>query len=197
MASTARGEFPLIIEKDAMATAAQLLTPEQFEAQYNCEKPNYEYWYGEAIQKATATNLHGILQFLLMTLLRDAGYLPRSEVRLKLNPSVWPVPDVIASLDPIQPPYPTRPFEVAIEILSPEDPFRRTLKKFRLYREWGIRHVFIVDGEDRVIREVGSHGEIQETDTLPLDQGRSLPTKRIWDELDRYLAGATSASEEN
>jgi hypothetical protein len=45
-----------------MATATHL-SLEEFHRLYDGVKPNYEYWFGEAIQKPMATNLHGVLQF--------------------------------------------------------------------------------------------------------------------------------------
>ena len=42
-----------------MATAlrTQYLTPEEFEKQYDHEKPNYEYWFGEPIQKSMGRDI--------------------------------------------------------------------------------------------------------------------------------------------
>ena len=52
------------------------------------------------------------------------------KITLKLDPAYEPIPDVIAAESAIGDPYhPTEPFEVATEILSPEDPFSRVLRK--------------------------------------------------------------------
>jgi hypothetical protein len=41
---------------------APLLTVEEFRVRYAGEKPYYEFWAGEAIQKSHATSLHGLIQ---------------------------------------------------------------------------------------------------------------------------------------
>ncbi len=58
---------------------------------------------------------------MLMALRFDAG----QEITIKLDPAYEPIPDVIAAEGLIEEPYPTKPFEIAIEILSPEDPVSR------------------------------------------------------------------------
>ena len=45
---------------------APLLTLEEFRDRYAGEKPYYEYWDGEAIQKSHATSLHGLIQKFVM-----------------------------------------------------------------------------------------------------------------------------------
>jgi Uma2 family endonuclease len=57
-----------------MAAGTQLLTLEEFRLRYANEKPYYEYWFGEAIQKATPTTSHGVLQQILCFSLRTLGY---------------------------------------------------------------------------------------------------------------------------
>jgi hypothetical protein len=41
-----------------MAVAVQPLTLEEFRARYQDQKPYFEYWFGEAIQKTVPTWLH-------------------------------------------------------------------------------------------------------------------------------------------
>jgi Uma2 family endonuclease len=86
------------------------------------------------------------------------------------------------------------PFDVAIEILSPYDPFSRTEKKCKLYRDWGIRHVFVIDGEERILWKAGPREEIQAVDEMNLDQERSISAQRIWGELDQYLSEAAAST---
>jgi len=57
-----------------MASAAKFLTLRQFEQTYEGEKPYYEYWFGEAIQKSVPTSLHGIAEgVLFIRLLQGPG----------------------------------------------------------------------------------------------------------------------------
>ncbi len=114
------------------------MSPEAFDARYGAEKPYFEYWDGEAVQKAMPTRLHSAVQKILVRLLDGLGFDSGQEITLKLDPDYEPVPDVIAAEDRIEDPYPTAPFEVVVEILSPEDSFSRVLRKCRLYAAWGI-----------------------------------------------------------
>ncbi|HEX4228490.1 MAG TPA: Uma2 family endonuclease [Bryobacteraceae bacterium] len=97
-----------------MATVLHPLTVEEFEARFGHEKPYYEFWYGEAVQKSTPTWIHGLLQRILMELLSQAGYKAGSEVELRISSDFRPIPDVIATTGRIERPYPTKPVEIVV-----------------------------------------------------------------------------------
>ena len=169
------------------AVAERKLSLEEFHARYDgAEKPYFEYWDGEAVQKSMPTWLHGVIQGILVQLLHAVGYQAGSEVRLKLDPAYEPIPDVIALNDPIEGPYPTKPFEVAIEILSPDDSFSYVLRKCRVYEAWGIRQVIVIDPFKRAVWsfENGSH---RETDTIARRGDRVIMAQEFWAELDQRL----------
>jgi Uma2 family endonuclease len=168
------------------AVAEQKLSVEEFHARYDGEKPYYEYWNGEAVQKSMPTLLHGLIQKILMMLLDGIGYASASEVTLKLDPAYEPVPDVIAFDGPIGDPYPTSPFDVAIEILSPKDPFSRVLRKCRLYEQWGIRQIVVIDPADRLVWRF-ENGAPRETDIVARRGDVSISAQNLWDEVDREL----------
>jgi Uma2 family endonuclease len=132
-----------------MAAAPGFLSLEQFERLYQDEKPYYEYWFGGVEQKAMPTSLHGTLQWILAMLLARRGWKASIEVRLKISSLAHPVPDVIADHKRIETPYPTEPFDLCIEILSPSDDLKGTFQKAAHYLDWGIRCVWIIDGERR------------------------------------------------
>jgi len=131
-----------------MATATHL-SLEEFHRLYDGVKPNYEYWFGEAIQKPMATSVHGVLQCVLIMLLRARGWIVAPEVTLKLVPDAAPVPDLIASRERLQLPYPTKPVGICIEILSPDDRLKNTIEKGKHYLAWGVPHVWIVEPQSR------------------------------------------------
>jgi Uma2 family endonuclease len=168
------------------AVAEQKLSVEEFHARYDGEKPYYEYWNGEAVQKSMPTLLHCLIQKVLLGLLDGIGYASASEVTLKLDPSYEPIPDVIAIDGPVGDPYPTSPFEVAIEILSPDDSFSRVLRKCRLYEQWGIRQIVVIDPADRLVWRF-EKGAAQETDVIARRGDASIPAQTLWDEVDREL----------
>ena len=97
------------------AVAEPKLSLQEFHERYDGEKPYYEYWDGEAVQKSMPTLRHGLIQKILMMLLDAIGYESASEVTLKLDPAYEPIPDVIASDGPIGDPYPTSAFDVIID----------------------------------------------------------------------------------
>src|SRR5580704_8788583 len=115
------------------AVAERKLSLQDFHARYDGEKPYFEYWDGEAVQKSMPTRLHGLIEEILVRLLRALGFDSGNEITIKLDPAYEPIPDVIAAEGQLGDPYPTEPFEVVIEILSPQDPFSRVLRKCRLY----------------------------------------------------------------
>jgi Uma2 family endonuclease len=132
-----------------MSAATSPLSLEEFHRLYDGVKPYHEYWFGEAIPKPLANSLHGAAQFVLMLLLRMRGWTALREVTLKLVPNAEPIPDVVASRGKIEQPYPTKPFELCIEVRSPQDSLKKILKKGTYYLSWGIQNVWIIDPEAR------------------------------------------------
>jgi Uma2 family endonuclease len=131
-----------------MATAAHL-SLEEFHRLYDGAKPAYEYWFGEAIQKPMATNLHSALQLVLAILLRARGWFAFPEATLKLVPDAAPVPDVIASREALPQLYATKPVGICIEILSPDDRLKKAMEKSKHYLAWGVQHVWIINPYSR------------------------------------------------
>src|SRR5579875_1491528 len=111
-----------------MATVTRPLTLEEFRYRYAYEKPYYEYWFGEAVQKSVPTWLHAVLQQLLCELLRQAGYKSGPEVELRIVDDWQPKPDVIG-VTSMETEYPEKPFEIVAEVLSPDDPMPRVFEK--------------------------------------------------------------------
>jgi Uma2 family endonuclease len=169
------------------AVAQQKLSLQEFHDRYDHEKPYYEYWDGEAVQKSVPTMLHSLIQKILLRLLDGIGYAAGAEVTLKLDPAYEPIPDVIAFEGSIGEPYPTSPFEVAIEILSPDDSFSRVLRKCRLYEQWGIRQIVVIDPKDRLVWRF-EHGAPQETDIVAQRGDAAITAQALWDEVDRELS---------
>ncbi len=172
------------------AVAEQKLSVQEFHTRYGGEKPYYEYWNGEAVQKSMPTLLHGLIQKILMLLLDGIGYVSASEVTLNLSPDYEPVPDVIASDGGIGDPYPTSPFDVVIEILSPEDSFSRVLRKCRLYEQWGIRQIVVIDPAERLVWRF-ENGATRETDVIARRGEQAIPAQALWDEVDLRLSRAS------
>ena len=167
-----------------LAVAQFRLSLEAFRAGYGAEKPYFEYWDGEAVQKSMPTRVHSLIQKILVRLLDALGFDSGQEITLRLDPAFEPVPDVIAAEGSIGDPYPTEPFEVVIEILSPEDSFSRVLRKCRLYASWGIRQVVVIDPKARLVWFFEA-GALRESETIARRGERSITARELWDEVDR------------
>jgi Uma2 family endonuclease len=171
-----------------MAAGTQLLTLEEFRLRYANEKPYYEYWFGEAIQKAVPTTLHGLLQLILCVLLKRLDYRAAPEVELRIDPNWQPKPDVLASLSPLERPYPTKPVEVVIEVLSPTDAMSLVHEKCRNYERIGFKQIFVLDPEFRKGWEWSRETQnLERIETLRLTNDRSIELKEVWQELDKEL----------
>jgi Uma2 family endonuclease len=173
--------------------AEHKLSLEEFHARYDGEKPYYEYWAGEAVQKAMPTVLHSVLQAILTALFWSLGFNSGPEIRLKLDPDYEPVPDVIAieGAWPSQA-YPTEAFEIVVEILSPDDSFSRVLRKCRLYKKWGIRRILVVDPEERIIYSLEG-GDLRRTDFIAERAGHRITAEQLWKEVDAKFSGVPPA----
>jgi Uma2 family endonuclease len=164
-----------------MVAVAEKLTLSEFQARYETGDRSYEYWHGRAMPKGMPTWIHGILQRIVMELLTEAGYTAGSEVELRIVPDARPKPDVIATKESVEDPYPTAAVDVVVEILSPDDAMAYVIEKCRAYQDWGFPGIYVVDPESRLVfRWTGSALEISELLT-------SLPSATIWERLEKAL----------
>lgn len=176
-----------------MATAAAHLSLEEFHRLYDGKKPAYEYWFGEAIRKAMPTNVHGVVQFLIMLMLRNLGWTVASEARLKVIREAEPVPDVIAVHGKLPRRYSTTSPEICIEILSPGDRLERMLWKARHYLDWGSSWVWIIDPEARTAWCLTKPGEtvieqwIRPDGILTAGADTSISLKGLFEQADNAV----------
>lgn len=147
-------------------TTETRLTLEQFLALPETE-PASEYICGEVIQKAMPTRGHGVTQgkllqhsnnFLDVHPLGEAG----SEVRCIFGPAGAErafVPDfTFIAAERLPPggagldgPFYGAP-DLAVEILSPDDRPGRVLEKLDFYLRHGVRLVWLLDPQERIVR---------------------------------------------
>ena len=165
-----------------MATVTQPLSLEEFRSRYRQQKPYFEYWFGEPIQKTMPTWLHAVLQVIMCEALRRAGYKSGSEVELRVDPQWEPVPDVIATLKPIKD-YPTEPVEIVVEILSLDDRLVHVIKKCHHYERIGTERIFVLDPVDKNAWQWTSGSLEAVTQLLPLN-GAAVNLEDIWHQLE-------------
>ncbi len=169
-----------------MATAKlDPLSLEEFRCRYAEEKPYYEYWFGEAVQKPAPTVLHALLVSVLLAVLKRAGYKAGPELELRIDPEWQPKPDV-AGWTRTEIPYPTQPVDVVVEVLSPEDRMQRVIAKCRNYERVGIGAIFVMDPETRdAWKWSPSTHNLERISEMTLPNGNQVSVKDLWAELER------------
>ena len=108
--------------------------------------------------KAMPTKFHSELEFMLVLMLRKLGLEAAPEVTVRLSPTKYLVPDVIAA-PVIQDPYPTEPVLLCCEILSPGDRLGTMLAKCEEYHAWGVPYCWVIDPVKRTAWEYHLSGE--------------------------------------
>jgi len=109
-----------------------------------------EYWDGQLVERSLPDYLHAKTQALLIaffvTLQKTRSVFTRPELRLKIRPNLYLIPDV-AVFHPTElaARYPDTPPLVAVEILSIDDKLKDVREKLEIYRGWGVPHVWLVD----------------------------------------------------
>jgi Uma2 family endonuclease len=139
-------------------SAAAIVSVEDY--LHRTEKPYCEYVDGVLYTKARPTTPHARAQFMLMTLLDKQGVEALAEVTVRITPTKYLTPDVIAA-PVIQSPYPTEPVLLCVEILSPEDRVGAMLAKCEAYHAWGVPFCWVVDPEKQTAWQYHSGGEPQ------------------------------------
>ncbi len=122
------------------------------------EKPNCEYREGVLYPKPWPTTFHGLTEFMLAALLRRLGLQAAPEVTVRLSPTKYLVPDIVAARV-LENPYPTEPVLLCCEILSPEDRLGTMLAKCEEYHAWGVPFCWVIDPVKRTAWEYHASAE--------------------------------------
>jgi Uma2 family endonuclease len=144
-------------------SSAALISLEEY--LHRAEKPLCEYMDGVLQPKPMPAKLHGLIRFMLVTLLRRQGVEALAEVTVRVSATKFLIPDVIAART-IQSPYPTEPVLLCAEILSPEDRLGATLAKCELYRAWGVPFCWVIDAQKQTAWHYHAGGEPERVDVL-------------------------------
>lgn len=127
------------------------------------EGPDREFVDGEVLERNMEQLLHGIAQANFVPAFgpyRAAGLRVITEIRVRLRERLIRVPDVGVFEGKPTEDVPSTPCLVAIEILSPDDRLGATRARLQEYRDWGVRHAWIVDPDNRifyVLDDAGFH----------------------------------------
>jgi Uma2 family endonuclease len=135
-----------------MATAPDVLLEHVPEDLY-LASPEFEYAEyldGVVIEKPVPHKKHGRLVAWLSALIEQSEYGGAAEVRSKLGPMHYRLPDLAVAPKAewlTGPDYPDKPYFLAVEILSNRKDFKATVEKCHLYHAWGVPHCWILDPE--------------------------------------------------
>jgi Uma2 family endonuclease len=109
-----------------------------------------EFVHGEIVERSMPDLTHGRLQGLVVIefgkLTPTHRLYPCVEVRMRVAPSVYRVPDVAVFADRLpNQSVPDQPPLVVVEILSKDDRYSDLMQKLEEYRKWGVTHIWVVD----------------------------------------------------
>lgn len=92
-----------------------------------------------------------------------------TELRLRVGHDRVRIPDVCAFTQRPAEQVPSTPPLLAIEILSPDDTWRRVFEKCAEYEAWGVAHVWIVDPASKQL-SVYSAGDVRRAEALEIPE---------------------------
>jgi Uma2 family endonuclease len=133
-----------------------------------------EYVDGEIVERSLPTNSHSKTQCRLGRIFDTFGdTLPlyaRVELRSRVSATRVRIPDVsVYSGEEPAEPVPMVPPLIAIEILSPDDRQAKLIAKLEEYRQWGVRHLWLVNPEIRKLH-VYEKGALREVDSFEVPE---------------------------
>ena len=92
------------------------------------------------------STIQALLAFMLGGLRQSHRLLVCAELRLKLAPDVYRIPDItVIAGKPPQKSVPDEPPLVTIEILSKDDRHSDLMQKLEEYRVWGVPNIWVID----------------------------------------------------
>lgn len=112
-------------------------------------EPDAEFVHGEIVERPMPDYIHGRLQALLLARFEASRPVHRllacSEVRMRIEPDVYRIPDVAIFTETPRGPVPDSPPLVAIEILSKDNRHSDLMQKLEEYRCWGVANIWVID----------------------------------------------------
>ena len=131
-----------------------------------------EYLHGEVVERKIGNKSHGKVQLRLgsglQAIEQQTGIFVVVEVRQKITPTRYRIPDIALSEREPEGEVPSTPPLVAIEILSSDDRVGYVIPKLEEYRQWGVRHIWLAHPESRKLFTYGDAGlhEVKELSLL-------------------------------
>ena len=108
-----------------------------------------EFVRGEIVERYGTDLTHSTIQLRVLlrfgSLMDSCGLCPRPELRLKLAPDVYRIPDVCVFVGEPEQLIPDTPPLVAIEILCRDDRYSALVQKLDEYHKWGVPNIWLID----------------------------------------------------
>jgi Uma2 family endonuclease len=166
-----------------MATGTQISVEEYLHTMYH---PDCDYVDGVVEERNLGEVDHGLAQTRLahffMSLFRQTGLLPITEVRMQVKPTKFRIPDVVVTRGKPKEQILTEPPLLCIEILSPEDRVSRTNLRIQEYLDFGVPVVWLVDPAERLVWVYRKTGMTEATESVSLDgTDITVPFSEIFD----------------
>jgi Uma2 family endonuclease len=130
-----------------MSTTALISVEEYLSTTY---RPDCDFVDGEVIERNVGTKDHSKLQGEVLAWFRDRRRELRltafPELRIRVTPGRYRIPDicVVALPEPYEQIF-TQPPYICIEVLSPEDSFRRLQERLDDYLAMGVPNIWVLD----------------------------------------------------
>jgi Uma2 family endonuclease len=108
-----------------------------------------EFVHGDIVERSMPDKIHAKIQLFLLlrfgSLMQTSQLYPLPELRVKLAPDVYRIPDVCVFIGEPQQLVPDAPPLVVIEILSKDDRYADVIQKLDEYRGWGVPNIWLID----------------------------------------------------
>ena len=172
-----------------MPVATQVSLEEYLHTIY---EPDCEYLDGELVKRNMAETDHGSLQALIagwfIQRRREFGIQIATETRVQIKPTRFRIPDLLVTVGKLKGRILREPPFLCIEILSPEDRVSRVEPKIDEYLAFGVRHVWLIDPEERRAWSFTNEGRREATDILStINPDIRLPIGDLFAELDEAV----------
>jgi Uma2 family endonuclease len=134
-----------------MASATQIPLSEYLNTSY---RPDCDYIDGEVKKRTLGTRPHGLLQWLMATILnrnwRAWQIVAGTDIRVRVSATRVRIPDVcvMRRSDPADPVVLVAPL-ICVEVLSPDDTLRSLRERIEDYLAMGVEHVWLIDPVSR------------------------------------------------
>jgi Uma2 family endonuclease len=166
-----------------VATGTQISVEEYLHTVY---RPDCDYVDGVVEERNLGELDHGLAQTRLaqffMNLFRQTGLLPVTELRMRVNPTKFRIPDVVVTRGKPDEQILTKPPLLCTEILSPEDRISRMNLRIQEYLDFGVPVVWLVDPAERRVWVYRKNGMKEATDSISLDgTDVTVPFPEIFD----------------